>query len=90
VALADDQLTLTLEWAGGLAYGDHSSTTGGKLTLPKSHPSAGSQFCVSRAEVGFVDGGSEDGVFKFAITEVKAGADCSGAAETVELRGCFE
>lgn len=88
--LASNQLTLTIDWSGSLSYGDRAEIAGGKLKLPATHPSAGSAFCVSAGEVGFVDGGNEDGSFKFAITEVRTGADCSGPAQAVDLRGCFQ
>lgn len=88
--LAANQLAMKINWSGSLAYGDSSAIGSGTLTLPASHPSAGSAFCVSAGSVGFVDGGSEDGAFKFAITELKGGADCTGNAQAVDLRGCFQ
>jgi hypothetical protein len=86
----DSELTLTLTWANALFNGQAGPITGGSLTLPPNHPDAGAQFCVTGGEVGFVDGGSEDKAFKFAITDVKAGADCSGAASSVDVRGCLQ
>src|SRR5450432_2948331 len=76
--LPANQLTLKIEWSTGIFNGQTAPVTGGALTLPATHPDAGAQFCVSAGTVGFVDGGSEDGAFKFDITQVKAGADCSG------------
>jgi hypothetical protein len=88
VPLAENQLALTFEWPKSLLFGESSAISTGNLTLPANHPQAGAEFCVSSGQVGFVNGGSEDGVLKFAITEVKAGADCSGAPTAVDLRGC--
>ena len=88
--LAGNQLALSVSWTRSLAYGESASIGSGTLQLPATHPKPGAVYCVSAGEVGFVEGGAEDGVFKFAITEVKAGADCSGATEAVDLRGCFE
>jgi hypothetical protein len=88
--LESNQLGLTVEWPGSLFNGQTTAISGGTLTLPATHPEAGGKYCVSAGQVGFVDGGSEDGAFKFAITEVKAGADCSGAATAVDLRGCYQ
>jgi hypothetical protein len=89
VPLESNQLVLTITWKDGLFDGQTGAITSGSLTLPSTHPSAGAQFCVTRGEVGFVDGGAEDAAFKFAISEVKAGADCSGAMSAVDLRGCY-
>lgn len=86
--LESDQLALTFTWPHALFYGDTSAISSGTLTLPATHPQAGAVYCVSKGQVGFADGGSEDGALKFAITEVKAGADCSGAPAAVDLRGC--
>jgi len=86
--LEANQLALTIEWPHSLFNGQSSAISTGTVTLPATHPQAGAMFCVSAGQVGFVDGGSEDGALKFAITEVKAGADCSGAAAAVDLRGC--
>ncbi len=88
--LADDQLSLTFTWPGSLFYGQTSAIAGGNMTLPATHPQASAKYCVSVGQVGFVDGGSEDGVLKFSITEVKAGADCSGMATAIDLRGCYQ
>ena len=90
VPLASNQLGLTIEWAGSLFDGQTSAISVGNLTLPATHPQALAKYCVSAGQVGFVSGGSEDGAFKFAITEVKAGADCSGPATAVDLRGCYQ
>jgi len=87
--LASNQLALTVTWGGNLFDGQVGPASGGTLTLPATHPHAGAKFCVSKGQVGFVSGGAEDGVLKFALTEVKAGADCSGAATAVDVRGCY-
>jgi len=88
VPLASNQLALTFEWPNSLLFGESSAISSGSMTLPATHPGAGAVYCVSAGQVGFADGGSEDGALKFAITEVKAGADCSGAPTVVDLRGC--
>jgi hypothetical protein len=88
--LASNQVALTITWQGSLFYGATATATGGTLTLPADHPTPGAQYCISAGRVGFVSGGQEDGVFKFDVTEVKAGADCSGAATAVDLRGCYQ
>jgi hypothetical protein len=90
VMLEPNQLALTINWADGLYDGQTGAITGGTLTLPANQSSAGATFCVSAGEVGFVSGGSEDGAFKFAITQVKSGADCSGAVTAVDVRGCYQ
>jgi hypothetical protein len=90
VSLAPNQLALTIDWSAGIFNGQTAPISGGAMTLPANHPDAGAKFCVSAGSVGFVDGGSEDSAFKFDITQVKAGADCSGAAMTVDLRGCYQ
>lgn len=88
--VADNQLALTFEWPKALLFGETSAISAGNMTLPATHPQPLAAFCVSAGQVGYVDGGSEDGALKFAITEVKAGADCSGAATAVDLRGCYQ
>ncbi|MEP7051022.1 MAG: hypothetical protein ABJB12_11740 [Pseudomonadota bacterium] len=85
-----NQLPITITWDQSLFDGQTAAITGGTLSLPANQPNAGATFCLSAGEVGFVSGGAEDGAFKFAVTEVKSGADCSGAASTVDLRGCFQ
>ena len=87
-SLQANQLAVTITWASTVINGQTAPITGGSLTLPANHPNAGAQFCVTAGEIGFVKGGSEDSAFKFAITQVKASADCSGAASAVDLRGC--
>jgi len=88
--LASNQLALTITWQNSLFYGASAAATGGTLTLPANHPTPGAEYCISAGRVGFVSGGDEDGVFKFAVTEVKSGADCSGAATPVDIRGCYQ
>ena len=88
--LASNQLALTITWQNSLFDGASAAATGGTLTLPANHPTPGAQYCISAGRVGFVSGGDEDGAFKFAVTEVKAGADCSGPATAVDIRGCYQ
>src|SRR5262249_26008559 len=83
-----DQIELHLKWAKALGYGQTDSTTGDYLKPPMTHPRAGEKLCITAGEVGFVDGGSEDGVFKFHITGVASGADCATSVP-VDLRGCY-
>lgn len=99
--LAGNQLDLELNWPSSLFYGD-TSAADGILTLPANHPDANKSFCVTKAEVGFVDGGVEDGVFKFAVSELKScqprggypqpynpPSDPSDEKLAVDIRGCF-
>ncbi|HEY5956144.1 MAG TPA: hypothetical protein VIV60_06315 [Polyangiaceae bacterium] len=87
-SLAASQIELHLTWKDGLFDGTKGPLTGKTLVAPANHPLAGQELCVGAGEVGFVSGGSEDGVFKFRITQVSAGADCSNAVP-VDLRGCM-
>jgi len=50
-------------------------------------PQANAHDCSAPDRSVFVHGGSEDGRWRFAISEVKAGADCSAPAIAAELRG---
>lgn len=88
--LASNQLALTFTWPHSLFNGQTSAIGSGTLTLPATHPEAGAMYCVSAGQVGFVDGGSEDFALKFVISQVKAGADCSGPPIAVDLRGCYK
>jgi hypothetical protein len=88
--LEANQIALTIDWGVSLLPGRTADLTGGRLTLPANHPDPGARFCVSAGTVGIVDGGREDGAIKFDVTEVKAGADCSGAATSADLRGCYQ
>lgn len=86
--LAPNQIELHLTWKDSLFFGSKGPLTGKSLRAPIDHPRSGEAFCITAGEVGFVDGGSEDGVFKFRITKAKAGADCS-VDVPVDLRGCM-
>lgn len=88
VPLASNQIELHLTWTGSLAYGDFAPLTGKSLVAPANHPRAGQQLCITDGEVGFASGGREDGGFKFHITKLRSGADCS-VDVPVDLRGCF-
>ena len=85
---ASNPIELHLTWQSSLAYGETGPLTGDYLVPAKTHPRAGEHLCVRTGEVGFVNGGSEDGVFKFRVTGARPGADCS-ADVAVDLRGCY-
>lgn len=87
-SLDANQIELHLTWKDSLFHGAKGPLTGKTLTAPANHPRAGQPLCVAAGEVGFVSGGTEDGVFKFHITQAKAGADCSTSVP-VDLRGCM-
>ena len=87
--LAANQIELHLTWKNSLFDGSKGPLTGQTLVAPANHPRAGQELCVIAGEVGFVSGGSEDGVFKFRITQVSAGSDCSSSVP-VDLRGCMQ
>ncbi|HWA72586.1 MAG TPA: hypothetical protein VG937_09635 [Polyangiaceae bacterium] len=89
-ALQPSELEIHLEWMGSLFFGQTGPTTGGSVVAPSGAAHAGQTLCVSAGSVGFAKGGSEDGVFKFQVTELRAGADCTGDVVPAELRGCFE
>jgi hypothetical protein len=111
-SLESNQVGLDFRWAESLAYGEVSAVTNGRWQAPADFPiirkragvnQVGSSFCVSKGELGFVSGGSEDGVFKFAITELwdsdsfyprPLGCPSQFPAEggetfAVDVRGCF-
>jgi hypothetical protein len=88
--LQSSELEVHLKWMGSLFFGQTGPTTGGSVVAPSGAAHAGQTLCVSAGSVGFADGGSEDGVFKFKVTELRAGVDCTGEVVPVELRGCFE
>jgi hypothetical protein len=88
--LPDSALAITLDWSGIIAHGQTAPVTSGQFTLPVTHPLAGQTWCIQAAQIGFVDGGAEDGTFKFAVTTATPNADCSGAATPVDIRGCFD
>ena len=87
--LAANQLELHLTWQASLFFGQTAASTGATLVPPATHPRAGQTLCVSTGTVGFVDGGSEDGSFKFRITGARGGSDCS-LEIPVDLRGCLQ
>jgi hypothetical protein len=84
------EVEIHLEWSGTVSVGQTSPITGGSLVAPSGTPYAGQTLCITEGAVGFVDGGSEDGVFKFEVSELRGGADCTGEVMPVELRGCYE
>ncbi len=87
--LEPGQLALSLQWAASLAYGQASATSSGSVVPPDGHPLAGAELCVSEGAVGFPGEGAEEGVFKFYVREARVGADCSGEAVPIDLRGCM-
>lgn len=88
--VAAGQVELHLKWTRSLAFGESERMQRGFMTAPSTHPRAGESLCITAGEVGFVDGGEEDGVFKFRIDEVRQGADCNGAVLPVAVSGCFD
>lgn len=89
-ALQPSELEIHIQWAKSLFYGQTDVTSGGTLIAPSGSAHAGQTLCITAGNVGFVDGGSEDGTFKFKVSELRAGADCMGDVVPVELRGCFQ
>jgi hypothetical protein len=84
------ELEIHLRWAGNVSNGQTSPTTVGSLVAPAGTASAGQTWCITQGAIGFADGGSEDGVFKFKVSELRAGADWGmGEVMPVELRGCY-
>lgn len=68
VPLLSSQLEIHLKWASSVAYGQTAPTTGGSLVAPAGATQAGRTLCITEGAIGFVDGGSEDGVFKFKVS----------------------
>lgn len=89
-ALQPSQLEIHLKWMSSLAYGQSGPTSAGSVVAPAGAAHAGETLCISKGAVGFAKGGSEDGVFKFRIDELRAGADCTGEVVPAALRGCYE
>jgi hypothetical protein len=90
VPLPASQLELHFGWAQSLAFGQTDTIEAGTLVAPSGAAHAGQTLCITGGQVGFVDGGAEDGVFKFRVSALRAGADCTGEVVPVELRGCYE
>ncbi len=89
--LADGQVGLRLEWLNApIAHGETTPASSGFVTAPSNHPRAGEKLCVTSGQIGFVQGGEEDGAFKFAVTGARTGADCTGSDLAVDLRGCYQ
>lgn len=88
--LGATQLEIHFGWMQSLLYGQTDEMTTGTLVAPSGAAHAGQTLCITSGDVGFVDGGTEDGAFKFRVTELRAGADCLGDIVPVELRGCFQ
>jgi hypothetical protein len=85
--LPSTRIGLDFTWANSLPFGDTAPITGGTLTLPVAQ--GGQAYCIAQGEVGFVNGGAEDEVFKFAITAAVPGASCTGTPVSIDLRGCL-
>jgi hypothetical protein len=82
------EVEIHLKWAGNVSDGQTSPTTGGSLVAPAGTAYAGQMLCITQGAIGFGEGGSE-GVFKFKVTELRAGANCMGEVVPVDLRGCY-
>jgi hypothetical protein len=89
IPLADNQLALSILWPRNLTPGNVVAISQGNVTPPANHQ-AHLRSCIWSGQVGFVEGGAEDGAFKFAVTRVKAGVDCSGEVTPVDVRGCYQ
>jgi len=106
--LQSHQVELDVSWANSLFDGQVGAITGGILQAPADFPKIRSpegvytvnSFCVAKGEVGFVSGGPEDGVFKFAISELwhsdslnptvcPSEFPAEGETFAVDVRGCF-
>jgi hypothetical protein len=85
--LPSTNIGLNFTWAGGVSFGDTAPITGGALTLPVAQ--GGQAYCITQGEIGFVSGGAEDQVFKFAITAAIPGTSCTGTPVSIDLRGCY-
>jgi hypothetical protein len=83
------RVQISFRWTRSLAYGDSCTTVGGIVVPPTGNPRAGEELCITRGAVGFVMGGADDGNFKFWLHEARTGADCSGEAVPIDLRGCM-
>jgi hypothetical protein len=87
-ALAPNQLEIHFTWKQSLFFGQADAMLGGSVVAPSGAAHAGQTLCITSGDVGFVDGGSEDGAFKFRVLGLKAGADCAGEVVPVDIRGC--
>jgi hypothetical protein len=87
--LESGQVAVSLQWTASLAYGQASATSSGIVVPPDGHPLAGQELCVSEGAVGFPGEGAEEGVFKFYVREARVGADCTGEAVPIDVRGCM-
>jgi hypothetical protein len=90
IPLADNQLAVSIHWSKQLTPGDVVAIHDGNVTPPASHPQANLRSCIWGGQVGLVQGGAEDGAFKFAITRLKAGVHCDGEVTAVDVRGCYQ
>jgi hypothetical protein len=86
-ALPSTRMGLDFSWAESVSFGKTAPITGGTLTLPVSQ--GGQAYCITQGEVGFVSGGAEDQVLKFAITAAIPGTSCTGTPVSIDLRGCL-
>jgi hypothetical protein len=76
-------------WTKPLAHGDSCTTVDGIVVPPTGNPRAGQELCITQGVVGFVEGGPDDGNFKFHLYGARAGSDCSGEEVPIDLRGCM-
>lgn len=83
------QTEIHFSWATLVTLGAQAPITGGTIMPPSTHVLAGQTLCTTKGVMGFVHGGAEDDALKFRITEAVLGADCSGAAVVIDVRGCF-
>ena len=83
------RVKIRFNWTRALAHGDSCTAVNGIVVPPTGNPRAGEELCITEGVVGFVDGGPDDGNFKFHLYGARVGADCSGEEVPIDLRGCM-
>lgn len=83
------RVKIRVDWTRALAHGDSCVLMQGLVVPPTGNPRAGEELCITQGAVGFVQGGADDGNFKFHLYGARAGADCSGEEVPLDLRGCM-
>jgi hypothetical protein len=83
------RVKIRFNWTRPLAHGDSCTTVNGIVVPPTGNPRAGVELCITDGAVGFVEGGPDDGNFKFYLYGARVGADCSGEEVAIDLRGCM-